>query len=113
VAAEGSVALRQCLYDKSYKYLGLVISASCKKRFLHKPSKGVEIVKWQRKRCTRQFALIVERNVKFPSSRTQADQYTAESVGPRGETREEGSKSNLSIYRNFLSFFLYSVNDLG
>jgi hypothetical protein len=63
---------------------------------LHKPSKGVEIVKWQRRRCTRQFALIVERNAKFHSSLTQADQYTAESVGPREETqtREEDSKSS-------------------
>jgi len=61
---------------------------------LHKTSKGVEIVKWQRKRCTRQFALIVERNVKFPSSLTQADQCTAESVGPKEEVREEDSKSS-------------------
>jgi hypothetical protein len=61
---------------------------------LHKTCKGVEIVKWQRKRCIRQSVLIVERNAKFPSSLTQADQYTAESVGPREETREEDSKSS-------------------
>jgi hypothetical protein len=71
-----------------------VVIALCKKRFLHKISKGVEIVKWQRKRCTRQFALIVERNVKFPSSLTQADRFTAESVGPREEVREEDSRSS-------------------
>jgi len=86
--------LRHDSYDKFYKSLRLVIVASCKKRFLHKTIKGVEIVKWQRKRCTRQFALTVERNVKFPSSLTQADQYTAESVGPREETQEEDSKSS-------------------
>jgi hypothetical protein len=74
---------------KFYKSLRRVVIASCKKRFLHKTSKGVEIVKWQRKRCTRQFALIVERNVKFPSNLTQADRFTAESVGPREETQEE------------------------
>jgi len=56
---------------------------------LHKISKGVEIVKWQRKKCTRQSVLIVERNVKFHSSLTQADRFTAESVGPREETQEE------------------------
>jgi hypothetical protein len=61
---------------------------------LHKIYKGVEIVKWQRKRCTRQFALIVERNVRFHSSLTQADRFTAESVGPREEVREEDSKSS-------------------
>jgi hypothetical protein len=32
------------------------------------------------KRCTRQFAPTVERNVKFPSSLTEADPYTAENV---------------------------------
>jgi hypothetical protein len=48
--------------------------------------------KWQKKRCTRQSALIVERNAKFRSSLTQADQFTVENVGPRKETREEDSK---------------------
>jgi hypothetical protein len=33
-----------------------------------------------RKRCTRQFALIVERNAKFPSSLMEAGPYTAESA---------------------------------
>jgi hypothetical protein len=61
---------------------------------LHISIKGVEIVRWQRKKCIRQFVLIVERNAKFPSSLTQADRSTAESVGPREETREEDSKSS-------------------
>ena len=82
------------LEGKFYKSLTRVVIASCKKQFLHKTSKGVEIAKWQRKRCTRQFALTVERNAKSPSSLTQADQFTAESVGPREEIREEGSKSS-------------------
>jgi hypothetical protein len=33
-----------------------------------------------RKKCIRQSVLIVERNVKFPSSPTEADPYTAENV---------------------------------
>jgi len=61
---------------------------------LHKTRKGVEIAKWQRKRCTRQFALIVGRNVKFPSNPTQADLFTAESAGQREELREEDFRSN-------------------
>jgi len=60
--------------------------------FCTKTGKGVEIVKWQRKRCTRQFALIVERNVKFHSNLTQADLFTAESAGQREEVREEDSR---------------------
>jgi hypothetical protein len=50
---------------------------------------GVEIVKWQRKRCTRQFALIVERNVKSHSSLTQVGLFTAESAGQREEPKDE------------------------
>jgi len=41
------------------------------------------------KRCTRQFALNVERNVKFPSSLMAADLYTAESVTRREHPQEE------------------------
>jgi hypothetical protein len=70
-----------------------VICASCKKQVLHKSIKGVEISKWQRKRCTRQFALNVERNVKSPSSLTQADLFTAVSAGLTREPQEEDSKS--------------------
>jgi hypothetical protein len=33
-----------------------------------------------KKRCIRQSVLIVERNVKFPSNLTEADQFTAENV---------------------------------
>jgi predicted adenine nucleotide alpha hydrolase (AANH) superfamily ATPase len=61
-------------------------------KFLHKSFKGVEISKWQRKRCTRQFALNVERNVKSPSNPTQADLFTAVSAGPRRELQEEDSR---------------------
>jgi len=41
------------------------------------------------KRCTRQFALIAERNAKFPSSPMAADLYTAESVTRREHHHEE------------------------
>ena len=57
-----------------------MICASCKNQFLHKSIKGVEIVKWQRKKCIRQSVLIVERNVKYHSSPMVADPYTAENV---------------------------------
>jgi len=70
----------------------ILICASCKKQFLHMLIKGVEIVRWQRKKCIRQFVLIVERNVKFPSSLTQADLFTAEIAGLREERREEDSR---------------------
>ena len=69
-----------------------LICGSCKKQFLHILIKGVEIVRWQRKKCIRQFVLIVERNVKFPSSLTQADLFTAEIAGLREERREEDSR---------------------
>ncbi len=45
-----------------------------------------------RKRCIRQFAPNVERNVKFPSSLMVADQYTAENVIPSVDRREEDIK---------------------
>jgi hypothetical protein len=53
---------------------------------------GVEIEKWQRKRCIRQFVLIVERNAKFRSSLTQADPYTAENAGLKEEIQDEDSR---------------------
>jgi len=53
---------------------------------------GVENAKCQRKRCTRQFALNVERNVKFPSNLTQADPFTAESAGLRNVAQDEDSR---------------------
>jgi hypothetical protein len=59
-----------------------------------KSSKGVEIVKWQRKKCIRQFALNVEKNVKYHSSLTQAGRFTAENAGRRKEQQEEDSKSS-------------------
>jgi hypothetical protein len=67
-------------------------------KFLHKSIEGVEISKWQRKKCTRQFALNVERNVKFPSSPTQADLFTAVSAGLRREPQEEDSKSTWTTH---------------
>ncbi len=69
-----------------------LMCGSCKKRFLHKSIKGVEIVKWQRKKCTRQFALNAERNVKSPSNLTQADLFTVESAGLREEPLEDDSR---------------------
>jgi len=41
------------------------------------------------KRCTRQFALTVARNVKYLSSPMAADLYTAESVIRREHLQEE------------------------
>jgi hypothetical protein len=41
------------------------------------------------KRCTRQFALIAGRNVKYHSSLMAADLYTAESVTRREHPQEE------------------------
>jgi hypothetical protein len=41
------------------------------------------------KKCTRQFALTVERNAKFPSNQTEADQYTAENVTLSEDHRED------------------------
>jgi hypothetical protein len=44
-------------------------------------------------KCTKQFALIVVRNAKFPSNPTAQDQYTAESVmlreDPQGQILAE------------------------
>jgi hypothetical protein len=74
------------------KYVGVWYWRRARTCFLHSNRKGVEIVQWQRKRCTRQSALIVGRNVKFRSSLTQAGRFTAESVGLREEIREEGSR---------------------
>ena len=66
-----------------------MICASCKKQFLHKSIKGVEIVKWQRKKCIRQFVLIVERNVKFRSNRIQAGLFTVEIATQKEDRQEE------------------------
>jgi hypothetical protein len=53
---------------------------------------GVEIEKWPRKRCIRQFVLIAERNAKSRSSLTQADPYTAENAGLKKEIQDEDSR---------------------
>ncbi len=42
-----------------------------------------------REKCIRQFALNVEKNVKFPSSLMEVDQYTAENVILSEEIRED------------------------
>jgi hypothetical protein len=42
-------------------------------------------------RCTRQFALIAVKNVKFPLSLTEPDQFTAENVTEK-EARPEDIK---------------------
>jgi len=42
-----------------------------------------------RKKCTRQFVLIVGRNVKSPSNPTQAGLFTAESAGQKEEVKGE------------------------
>jgi len=57
---------------------------------------GVEKEKWQRKRCIRQFVLIVERNAKSHSSLTQADPYTAENAGLKKEIQAQDEDSRLS-----------------
>lgn len=41
------------------------------------------------KRCTRQFALNVEKNAKYHSSQMEADLYTAENVTRREHHQEE------------------------
>jgi hypothetical protein len=41
------------------------------------------------KKCTRQPAPTAERNVKFPSSQTEADQCTAENVTLNEDPRED------------------------
>jgi hypothetical protein len=43
----------------------------------------------KRKRCTRQFALNVEKNAKYHSSLMEVDLYTAESVTRREHLQEE------------------------
>jgi hypothetical protein len=48
----------------------------------------------KKKRCTKQSALNVERNVKFHSSLMAADLYTAESVTRREHQQEEDSRLN-------------------
>jgi hypothetical protein len=42
---------------------------------------------WQEERCTRQFVLNVEKNVKSRSSQMVVDQFTAESVIVNVETQ--------------------------
>jgi len=81
----------------------------CKKQFLHRNVKGVEISVWRRERCIRQFVLNVGRNVKFRSSPTQADLFTAENAGRRKETHEEDTRLSLSLYPNnhFLYIFIF------
>ncbi len=46
---------------------------------------------WKDVRCTRQYALIAERNAKFPSSLTRTGQSTAESAGLREDPKDQVS----------------------
>jgi hypothetical protein len=50
---------------------------------------GVENSKWLRKKCTRQFVLIVVRNAKYPSNLTQVGLFTAVSAGQKEEIKGE------------------------
>jgi hypothetical protein len=45
-------------------------------------------------KCTRQSVLIVERNAKFPSNQTEADQYTAENATLNEDPREDTKHIN-------------------
>jgi len=56
--------------------------------FAHK-IEGVEIDKCLRKKCIRQFVLIVDRNVKSHSNLTQVGLFTAENAGRREEIKDE------------------------
>jgi hypothetical protein len=68
------------------------IVALCKKQFLHIEYEGVENVKCLEEKRTRQFVLIVGRNVKFPSNPTQVGLFTAESAGQKEEDKGEGTR---------------------
>jgi len=74
---------------------------------------------WKDVKCTKQFALIAVKNVKFPSNLTAQDQYTAESAllkeGPQDQighiedintvfTGYQQIKDSLYFFRS-LSFF--------
>jgi len=62
-----------------------------KSSFCAKQHKELKQQKCIGKKCIRQFVLTVERNAKFPSNLTEADQYTAENVIPN-EDRQEDTK---------------------
>ncbi len=46
-------------------------------------------MRWKDVRCTRQYALIVEKSAKFPSSLTAQDPYTAESASPKEDRKDQ------------------------
>lgn len=46
---------------------------------------------WKDARCTRQYALIADRNAKFPSSPIRTGQSTAESALPREDPKDQAS----------------------
>ncbi|GEM_PF-5506781 len=52
-------------------------------------------------KCIKQFVQIVERNVKFLSSRQRTDQYTVKNV-----TRNIGNTNHIRLFSIFLSFFI-------
>ncbi len=76
------------------RYVAVIWVRRARTWFLHRAVEGVEIVKWPKERCIRQFVLIVGRNVKFRLSLTLADLFTAVNAGRRRETREEDSRSS-------------------
>jgi hypothetical protein len=60
-------------------------------------------------KCTRQYALIVAKNVKFRSSLTEADPYTVENAMLNGDPREDTKLTgrNLPSSPHFFFFFVY------
>jgi hypothetical protein len=63
-----------------------------------------------KKRCIRQSALIVERNVKFPSNPTVADQYTAENA-TLSEDLHAGIKLTFQLFEKLPRFLFFTVSD--
>ena len=62
------------------------------------------------RKCTRQFALNAEKNVKCHSSLMAADQYTAENVTLREHPQEEAdTRSSHKLYSEigFLPVFIF------
>jgi hypothetical protein len=64
---------------------------------------GVEMNKWPEERCIKQFVLNAERNVKFRSNLTEADQYTAKNA-IQNEDHQEDTNLAISIHSLFTIF---------
>lgn len=73
-------------------------------------------------RCTKRFAPIVVRNVRFPSNQQKVDRFTAESASRSTDQREEahrairwtgsGGFSRWSAIAFFI-FFIFLISRLG